>query len=352
MSTFSWLGAIQTLSPAALTVRAQTISPNDEGRLLWDVFFPRVNEDSVDLADVTTTNYRPVSDRREWNGRGRLIPDVTPTTRAVSIVPVESYFKVDEYEIQKLNERALGNASVIQNIIGTSLPSRVDRLAQANFRRMELDMIEAWTRGRIIQRNPQRGDTYTASFGFSASRLLTAGTAWNDGTVNAYNLLLDFLATGLDLVGPGEGVMLRLATFQAIQADAPNPFGNTSPKLTRTDLEARIQDETGTPFRFFVNENTMDVFDDGGIAYTSTKVWPTGYLAYVPAGRRVGKMSHAPVVRAMQMSAANNTASLDLRGQTVYFDAAGAGRDLTVECQINAAPIPDENKVLVIATGV
>jgi hypothetical protein len=37
--------------------------------------FSRVkNVDSVDLDDVTTLDYRPASDRREWNQRGRLIP--------------------------------------------------------------------------------------------------------------------------------------------------------------------------------------------------------------------------------------------------------------------------------------
>jgi hypothetical protein len=38
------------------------------------MFFPRRDVDSIDLDDVTTIDYRPASDRREWNQRGRLIP--------------------------------------------------------------------------------------------------------------------------------------------------------------------------------------------------------------------------------------------------------------------------------------
>jgi hypothetical protein len=353
MSTFSWLGAIEELSPTALTVRAQTISPNDNGALLWDIFMPRRDVDSVELEDVTTLDYRPAADRREWNGRGRYIPVKTPDTRTVSVVPIEAYDKIDEYEMQRLNERALGNSGVIQRLIGTSLPARVDRLAESVYRRLELDFVKAWTDGQIVQRNPQNGATYTASFGLSATRLTTALTAWNDGGVNAYDLFLTWYNNALDLAGPGEGVMLRQATFNAIQADAPNVYTGTAvPRLTRRDLEARIQDETGAAFRFYINENSVDVFDDGGTAITRTKVWPAQHVAYIPAGRRVGNTAFAPVVRAMDMSAAGGAASVDVRGLTVFYDAAGAGRDLTIEAQANAVPVPDEQKVVVIDAGV
>lgn len=352
MSTFSIVGALDNLSPAALTVRAQTISPNDQGNLLWDIFFPRQNVDSVDLSDVTTLDDRAVSDRREWNGRGRYIPPVTPATRKVSIVPVESYDKIEEYEMQRLNEQTLGNETIIANIIGTRIPDRIDRLVLANYRRIEMDAIQAWTKGNVIQRNPQKGDTYTASFGFSASRLTTAGTAWSDVGVNAYDQFLAWYTASTELVGPGEGVMMRLATFNAIQADTLNAMGNAAPRLTRGDIEARIQDETGGPFRFYINENSLDVFDDGGTAKTRTKVWPTGYVAYIPSGKVVGKTAFAPVVRAMQLSAANSTADIDVRGMTAFIGEAGEGRELTMECQVNPLTVPDEQKVAVINAGI
>src|SRR5436190_18001692 len=121
-SAFAWTQSVDELSPAALTVRAQTISPNDDGKLKWDVFFPRVNVDSVDLDDVTTLDYRPASDRREWNQRGRLIPVKTPTLRNVSIVPIEGNCMWGEYELQKLNERSVGNAAIIAQIMQSSVP--------------------------------------------------------------------------------------------------------------------------------------------------------------------------------------------------------------------------------------
>ena len=61
----SWIEAVDELTPAALTVRAQTVDPTDQGRLYWSGFAPRQNVDSVNLADVTTLDDRPVADRRE-----------------------------------------------------------------------------------------------------------------------------------------------------------------------------------------------------------------------------------------------------------------------------------------------
>jgi hypothetical protein len=40
-SAFAWTESIDEVSPAALTVLAQAVSPNDNGRLKWDMFFPR-----------------------------------------------------------------------------------------------------------------------------------------------------------------------------------------------------------------------------------------------------------------------------------------------------------------------
>src|SRR5688572_18293436 len=163
---FEWITQVQDLSPTMLTVRAQSLDPNDQGRLLWDIFFPRRDVDSVDLADVLTLDDRPAADRREWNGPGRLIPIVTPSTREISLVPIEAYDKIDEKEMQHLMERFIGNAQLIAAVIGVSLPDRSDRLALACYRRHELDTFSAWLTGTVIQRNPQDASkTFTASFG-------------------------------------------------------------------------------------------------------------------------------------------------------------------------------------------
>lgn len=347
----SWIPLVDDLSPAALTVRAQAIPPNDTGKLLWDVFFTRENVDSVELNDVTALDDRPVADRREWNARGRRIPLATPTRRRVSIVPIEANDRVSEQEMQRITEQAGGNAAIIRDIVGASIPQRTDRLVDACYRRVEVDSFNAWALGNVVQKNPETGQTYTASFGFSSSRYTTAATAWNDGAVNAYTLLQSWITAAEDLVGPIEGAMLRLNLLNAILADAPNL--PNSVQMTRTQLEDRIQQDKGGPFRLYVNELKLDVFNDGGTAVTRTAVWPAQRIAAIPQGQKVGRVAFAPVRRAMDLAAeVGPSAGIDIRGVTVYHEESNGGRELAIEAQLNAMPIPDEQLLYVTDTGV
>src|SRR5687768_12464264 len=346
-----WFQEIDELSPAALTVRAQAVSPTDQGRLYWSGFMPRQNVDSVKLADVTTLDDRPVADRREWNQRGRHVPPRTPARREVEIVPIEAYDKLGEYEMQRLNERFDANQQKMANIIGVSIPDRVERLALADYRRLEVDMWRAWLHGDIIQRNPQNAtETFTASYGIDAGRMQTAGTAWNDASLSAYNEFIAFAEDSIETLGSLAGFVTRLAVIQAIQADAPDLTGGVS--MTRANLVQRIQDDLGQPIFLNAIEDTVDIYDDGGITTTSTKVFTAGKLAAVPADGRIGYTAFAPVVRAMEMARAVPAAGIDQRGVTVYYDEAGTGRELQIEAQINALPVPDEQRVFVIATGI
>lgn len=351
MAISNYLSMLDTLSPAALTVRVQELPPTDQGKLLWDMFLPRENVDSVTLTDVTTIDYRPSADRREWNGRGRRVPLATPVRRPVNIVPIEANDKIDEAEMQRLSEQAGGNRAALLDLIGASIPARVDRLSDACYRRLEIDAMNAWSVGSITQRNPENGFTYAASFGFSASRYTTAGTAWNDAGVNAYDLFLAWIAAAQDLVGPVEGAMMRQATFNAILADAPNLANSV--KMTRAQLEERITDDLGEAFYIAINENSVDVFDDGGTAYTRTKLWTAQRVAAIPAGKRIGRTAFAPVVRASDLvSQVGKSAGIDVRGATVYYEDSNGGRELAIECQMNAVPIPDESKLYVTNVGV
>ena len=341
----SLIPLVEELSPASLTVVAQTISAQNTGRLRWPIFFPRQNVDSIDLREVSTIDYRPVSDRREWNSRGRLIPDITPPIRELSLIPVESYYKWDEREIQKLSEGSLGNSEIINQILGRSIPGKVAQLVEANNRRIEVDAFTAWATGTNVAKNPQTGTTHTVSFGFPSDRLTTAGTAWDDAGQNAYDLLITFLEDAADKIGPVVGVVLRTALHRAIHADAPNgPLGTIIP---RGRLAEQVQDDLGIPFNFFLFDDTVDVFNDGGTATTSTNVWPAGYIAAVPSGGVVGRTVFAPVVRAMEIARASGTPGIDQRGQTVYYEESVMGRDLTVEVQVNPFTIPNEQKLRV-----
>jgi hypothetical protein len=348
---FEWMTQLFNLSPAALTVRAQSLDPDDQGRLTWDIFFPRQNVDSVDMSDVLTLDDRPSADRREWSGPGRLVPMVTPSLREISMVPIEAYDKVDEKEMQHLMERFRGNAQLIADIIGVSLPDRSDRLALACYRRLELDAAQAWLAGTITQRNPQDASkTYTASFGIDSGRIQTAVTAWNDPGLNAYDELIAWAEDGISEVGSIIGVKLRLASLKAIQADAPDLLGGVA--MTRGQLESRIEDDLGTPFKFFVDENSIDVFTDGGTAKTRTKVHTAEKLALVPQGNAVGYTGFAPVVRAMEMSSQVPDAGIDVQGVTIYHDAHNAGKELEIQAQLNALPVPNEELIWVIDIGV
>lgn len=341
----SLIPLVEELSPASLTVVAQTISANNTGRLRWPLFFPRKNVDSVDLREVTTTDFRPVSDRREWNSRGRLISTITPPTRELSMIPVEGYYKWDEYEINKISAQAAGNSEVVNQIIGRSIPSKVAQIVEANDRRIEVDAFTAWATGTNVAKNPQTGTTHTVSFGFASDRLTTAGTAWDDVGQNAYDLLISFLEDAQDKIGPVVGVVLRTALHRAIHADAPNgPLGTIIP---RGRLAEQVSDDLGIPFNFFLFDDTVDVYTDGGTATTSVNVWPAGYIAAVPSGGVVGNTVFAPVIRAMEVAQASGRPGIDQRGQTVYYEESVMGRDLTVEVQVNPLTIPNEQKLRV-----
>lgn len=351
MTDFSWIARVRELSPAALTVRAQAISPSDTDRLLWDAFFPRANVRSTRVRDITTVDFRPVADRREWNARGRYIPRLTPGQREINILPVESYDKIEEQEMQELMESTQGNAEVVRNLIRVDIPPRIDMLASSIYRRIEVDAFSAWANGYIIQMNPQTGQTFQTSYGFSGSRYQTAGTAWNNVAVNAYAEFIAWCKDALDAMGTLAGAVMRQDTFDAIQADAPQ--GYQLLPLTAQQVIDRVRQDLAKPgFTFYIMEHSVDKFTDGGIATTRTKVWPAHKVAAVPEGENVGVTAFAPVYRAMQLAASVPEAQIDVRGVTITLDVAGAGRELTMEAQANPLPIPDEQRMFVIDAGV
>lgn len=349
---FEWMAQEEELSAAALTVRAQMVSPNDDGALLWDAFMPRENVDSVRFSEITTVDFRPVADRREWNQRGRAIPLMTPDLRDMELVPIEATFTIGEREIQTLEERTFGNQALFREIVGPSIPARTDQLVEADYRRIEVDTFQAWANRRVVAKDPQTGREFTMEYPFAAERYPTAPTPWSDGSVNAFDALLEFLEMAVDYVGPWQGVMLRMATYRAIKADAPNPLGLSQVRPSRRQIEEMIEDQFGYPFQFYINESTADVFDDGGKATTRTKVWPEHKVAVVPQGERVGRTVFAPVARAFEIARSSPDAGIDVRGVTVYTEQSNGGRMLTVEAQVNAAPVPDENLMFVIDAGV
>lgn len=351
MEYFGWMEQEAELTDAALTVRVQSIPPNDTGRLFWDVFFPRENVDSVVLNDINgTIDFRPVGDRREWNTRGRLVSLRTPELSKLEMVPIETYFKIEEREMQRLMERTLGNQALFQQLVGTTIPSRTDTLALANLRRMEIDAFKAWSLGTITAMNPTDGSTTTVSYGFDTARITTQPTAWNDAGLNAYDEFIAWVEDGIDAIGGTIGAIMRRATFTEIKKDAP--MGINAIPLTRQQLADRVSQDLGIDFRFFIFEQRLDVYNDGGLAVTRTNVWPAHKIALIPLGTSVGTMAHAPVGRAFDLANTNPGAEIDVRGQSVFREIAGNGRELTIECQVNSFPVPVEANLWVSDVGV
>lgn len=355
----TWLEEIQEVSSAGLTVQAQALSIDEIDpmqQLKHPVFAPYDNTDSVKLKNIFETDKRFVADRREWNARGRYIPTVTPELEELELLPIEAYDRIGEEELQKLNERAMGaGEQQFRDLAMVSIPSRVDKLVAANYRRVEMDFAEAWAKGQITVKNPTSGATsQTFSLGFASGRLQTAGTAWDDGATNAYDDLMAWIADGESESGPIIAVLLRRATFNAIQADAPNliDIGGVGLKATRSRIEQTIADELGHAFRFIIAEEQVDVFTDGGTAHSRTSVWPAQYVAAVFQNGVIGATYRAPVNRAIELARQNPGADIDVRGMTVYYDFENGGRTAVIECQANWLSLPFERNVWTIDAGV
>src|SRR5690625_492106 len=347
----NWLEEVEGLSSAALTVQAQAVSALDMDEILHPAFFPYTDADSLDLQTIFELDKRYTADRREWNARGRFIPQDLPRIGKLSMVPVESYDKVAEQEQQAIRERALGNEQIFRQVIGASIPARVDKLVAANFRRIDLDAFSAWAKGEIVAMNPQNGQTHTVDLGFDSDRQQQADTAWNDAAVNAYDELLAWVEDGESEMGPIGGVVLRRNAFKAIRDDAPNPL-SSNVRITRSALESQLSDGLGHAFRFYLLETHFDVFTDGGSAVTRTAVWPDGFVAAVPQSGVVGATYRAPVVRAMEIASQIPGAGVDVRGMTVYYDYENGGRTAVIECQANHLAMPAERNVWTIDSGV
>jgi hypothetical protein len=351
MAYASWMAVDRALSPVALTRRAQVVLPTDPGRLGWPEFFPIEDVAGTDVQDITAIDYRPVSERREWDGQGREIPLRTPTLRPVKITPVEAKNTINEEEMGRLKTQAGGNDAVFRDVMGVTVPRRVTMLAMANFRRLEVEAMSAWANGTVTQRMPEDpSKTYTINYNFDASHYVTASTAWDDVLINAYDTFIATYFAAQDVIGPVRAVMLRQNIYNAILADAPDlPNGVL---MTRTSLEQRIEQDTRNAIQIIINENTAHVFTTGGPATTTTKVWPTGKCAFIPADGIIGAVLRAPVVRNMDLVAQVGPNRVDERGQSIFYVDVNDGKGLRIECQINALPVPFENKLYVVATGV
>lgn len=361
MPLLNWIAAVRELGAAALTVQAQAVDPTLQNALLWDQFMPRRDVDSTEidvLLEELEVEY--TSDRREWNQRGRPIPMRSPGTKRYEMVPIEDYFHIREKEIQDLMNRFNGNRLMVQAQIAPRIPERTLRLVRANYRRIEKDTFDVWSSGTLTRRNPQLGHALTTlSYGISSTRYPTVGTAWNNVGLNAFNEFIAMIATADKMIGVTQGCVMRQATWNEIQADASAAISvsTTFPilRLSRAEVEARITQEIRREFVVIIFEDTLTVFNDGGVTNTTEVArWPVGRIGFIPraGGGAVGYNAFAPVLRAWDLTDQAPDAGIDVRGMTVYHDVEDTGRGLDVQCQVNAMPIPIEERIFVPNVGV
>lgn len=341
---------METLSPAALTVRAQTVSPIDNGALHWETFFPvDPNILTTRIADIATVDFRPVASRRPWDANGRQIPQRFGKIREGVMTPIEAWFAIGEQEIQKLGEGAFGNALVVLDALKMTVPGRVDLIAMADWRRLELDAIQAWVSGKINVTDPDdQTKSFDMSYNADAARY-PAAPATYAAAPNAYQQFIDtFYRPALDATGGLEGALMRRAIIDQIVLDSPVAVGIPGYRPTIKDVESRISDEYGYTFRFMMAEWSMDIPDAFG-TYTRQKYFPADVIAAIPTGNVVGKTAKPPQYHAWDVmtETALQKIGFDKGGVMVVPTVENSGKSLKCNGKLLAMPFPDEGKVFV-----
>lgn len=350
MAAWDWLEKARGLSSAALTVRAQTLPVDNDGTLLYPLFFKRRDVDSMDLNEILELDDRPTASRREWDAPERRIPLELPETKEVSMIPLGADDLIGEKELDKIDSGANGNEAVFQEVIGAKIPARGDRLAKACFNQLEVDCFEVAATGKLTQQDPQSARTFEVDYQIESGRIQIVGTPWA-AAANAYVEFIAWLKEAKSAVGGLEGVMATDDVFDTILADAPTS-AVTGLKLVGADLIQRIKDDAMVPrFAWFAHNGTVDAFVNGGVKKRRRNVFPARRLLAVPLGGQLGVAAHAPVRRARQISNILPEAKIDIRGVTVFHFGENDDKALKIVSQLNAFPVTNDGKIFSINIG-
>lgn len=341
------IALIEQLSSWEITVTEQARTEENIPELQWNSFFPERDVRSVRLADVTVVDLRYISDRREWNADGRLIPAKVPGVREFEMVPMESYFRIDEREMQFLFEQNGGQMDLVVQSAKADIESRSSSLYDSILWGLEYEAFQGWANNEFIVQNPQTGKSYVASMQVDSTRYVTAGTPWTDE--NAYDLFLESAYKAWEKVGTIQGAKMRRSTAFNIMKSAPR-LTTSKVRMTLREINERLSDELGTQFTIDIDERVVERFDGAGVETTPTKIWPAGKVGFIPAGGQIGNMLKAPQVRS-QMLPQVASEFVDRNGIILYFDKENNGKSLKVQAQANWMAIPNEQKVYVVDAG-
>lgn len=344
----SWIEKVKKLTPAALTVRAQELDPTDNGTLKWQTLFPRENVDSHDVTDLITKDFRPVGSRREWDANGRRIPIKTPDTRTISIIPIETEDLLHEKEITALRDRFSNNQKLIVDKLQVTIPERGDQLAMAAWRTLEADCMTVWNKGYLDQFDPQSKKFYRTSFGIDPYRQTIAFSPW---TTNPFGKFIAWLKMAKMYVKGGIlGVMSSGTVIQTIFDDAP--LLSNGQRMGYDEFYKEIRNRTGLNITFFENNERGDFFIDGSQETEKRRYFDESYISIVPVGGAVGKTPFAPVSRAQDLSTLVPEAKIDIHGVAVFHFGENFNKALRMQAQIDALPIPNDEKIFTTDTGI
>ena len=343
------LESVKSISSVNLTVRAQELSPTNNGTLIWNRVMPRDNVDSTVISELVETDFRPVGARRDWNANGQRLTFRPPSEVELEFTPIENDTLIDEQELDKLDRRYDGNQQMMLNRLKVTIPQRTDSLVDMAYRKLEADVIDAWTKGTVTQKDPQTNRTYVGSYGFETGRIQTAGTAWNTST--AYTNFIAWLKDGRsELLGGIYGAMASSLVIETI-IDAAPVLANGM-RMNIDEFNADIRSRVGFPFVFVPNDEEADFPDEGGDAYTRRRFFAEGAIALIPRDGRVGRTAFAPVRRARALAASVPEARIDIRGASVFTFGENDNKALKIQAQLNAFPVPNEKRVWVMNTGI
>lgn len=341
------LEGVSSVSSAALTVRAQELSPTNNGTLIYQDIMPRVDVDSTVISELVETDFRPVGARRDWNGNGQRITRKTPSRLNLEFTPIENDDLLNEQELDKLDRRYDGNQQLILDNLRLQIPQRGQDLTEMTFRKVEADVIDAWTKGSVTQKDPQSNRVFTLSYGFATGRIQTASAAWTAS--NAYTNFIAWLKDGrTEMRGGIRGAMASSMVIETIISAAPVLANGM--RMNIDEFNSDIRSRVGFNFAFLANDEEADFYTGGGAETNRRRYFSPSKIALIPTDRRIGKTAFAPVRRARSLAAQVPEAKIDIRGVSIFTFGKNNNKSLQIEAQLNAFPVPNENKVWVLDT--
>ena len=345
---FDFLGKVTGLTAADLTVREQARLAQNPLELRYRAIFPRAEATSLTVSQLTRPDTRFAAEYREFNADGREIPEVLGPKVDAEMVPMTATHHIDEKRLAKLRAPNPRIARLVEDGVIGDVRTWPTRLTNAVDWGLEYTAFTMWATNTITVKDPKTGTSTTVSRGISSDRYITESTAWNDGSVNAYDRLLFRISEAQRLIGSVGAVRMRRATAEAVRADAPN--GPNALRPTLANIADRLSEEGFGQITLIIDERTVDVFTDGGSAYSSTNLIPAEKVLFQPADGVVGATYDFPVTRAYEYVSQDHR--VNLRDVVVWYTPQNNGKTLLIEAERIALPLTDESKTYVVDAGV